>query len=372
MKVGVISSAPFIVVNNERYAYGPYVKELNIWAQHSDELAFMCPVWTEDRGLLISKIDFPVSHIYEAREFTIKGFFNIIRTILFSFRNFYNIYRVMSWADHIHLRCPGNLALMGCLVQIFFPEKPKTAKYAGNWDPNARQPSSYRLQKWILSNTFLTRNMQVLVYGKWEGSSKNIKPFFTATYRESDKIPVVKKTFDSAIKFLFVGTLSHGKRPLYAIQLVESLSQAGHNVMLDLYGEGKERKSLEQYINSKNLGKFVTLKGNQPEAAVRIAYQESHFLLLPSQSEGWPKVVAEAMFWGCLPVATKVSCVPFMLDHGNRGIIAGLDLNYDVQQIASLIENPQQYSNKITESVEWSRKYTLDVFEHEVEKLLMP
>ena len=29
--------------------------------------------------------------------------------------------------------------------------------------------------------------MQVLVYGEWEGSSKNIKPFFTATYSEMKK-----------------------------------------------------------------------------------------------------------------------------------------------------------------------------------------
>ena len=36
----------------------------------------------------------------------------------------------------------------------------------------------------ILSNTFLTKNMQVLVYGEWEGSSKNVKSFFTATYSE--------------------------------------------------------------------------------------------------------------------------------------------------------------------------------------------
>lgn len=372
MKIAIITPIPHVFENNQYYSYAPYVREMNIWVKFADAVILVATKQQSPK----TAIDIAYEHknitFIKVPAINILGFSNILQTALKAPGICYQIYKAMKAADHIHLRCPGNVGLLGCMVQILFPRKPKTAKYAGNWDPNSRQPWSYKLQQWILSNTFLTKNIQVLVYGRWENSTKNIRPFFTATYLESDKTPIVKRRFDSTIKFLFVGTLSYGKRPLYAIQLVESLNAAGHNVILELYGEGKERKSLEQYIKSKNLGRFVMLLGNQPEAAVRKAYKESHFLLLPSQSEGWPKVVAEAMFWGCLPVATKVSCVPFMLDYGNRGMIAGMDLNHDAQQIAALIENPQQYSNKITESVEWSRKYTLDLFEDEVEKLLMP
>lgn len=84
--------------------------------------------------------------------------------------------------------------MLGCLVQIFFPKKIKTAKYAGNWDPEAKQPLSYRIQRWVLSNTFLTRNIQVLVYGEWKQQTKNIKPFFTATYSKSEIIELKKGT----------------------------------------------------------------------------------------------------------------------------------------------------------------------------------
>ncbi|WP_427875193.1 hypothetical protein [Flavobacterium sp. MMS24-S5] len=89
-----------------------------------------------------------------------------------------------------------------------------------------------------MSNTFMTRNMQVLVYGEWENSSKNIKPFFTATYSESDKTPMKKNDLKGEIKFIFVGTLVSGKRPLYSVQLVEALIKKGYNVTLQLYGEG--------------------------------------------------------------------------------------------------------------------------------------
>ena len=71
------------------------------------------------------------------------------------------IFKVCFWADHIHLRCPGNIGLLGVLVQVFFPKKIKTVKYAGNWDPNSKQPKTYILQKKILSNTCAVVVVQV-------------------------------------------------------------------------------------------------------------------------------------------------------------------------------------------------------------------
>jgi len=212
--------------------------------------------------------------------------------------------------------------------------------------------------------------MQVLIYGQWEGSSKNIKPFFTATYNEIDKSPIVPKDFKLQIRFVFVGTLVSGKNPLYAIQLVETLHKKGYNVVLALYGEGVERNKLEQYIDQNNLENIISLEGNQTQDELKKVYQQSHFVILPSDSEGWPKAVAEGMFWGCVPVATPVSCVPFMLDYGNRGVLLEMDLGKDYNQMDVLLKNEIDYQIKSQKASDWSRKYTLDVFEDEIKKML--
>jgi glycosyltransferase involved in cell wall biosynthesis len=262
--------------------------------------------------------------------------------------------------------------LLGCFVQILFPSTPKTAKYAGNWDPKSKQPWTYRLQKWILSNPFLTRNMQVLVYGAWEGSSRNIKSFFTATYSENEKAALTPKVLAGVIDFVFVGTLVKGKQPLYAIQLIEKLHLKGYAVRLHLYGEGVERKVLEQYVAAYQLESIVVLAGNQSKATVQKAYQDSHFVVLPSDSEGWPKVVAEGMFWGCVPIATPVSCVPFMLDYGSRGILLEMNLEQDSMLVAAVLQNQVDFESKRNQAADWSRSYTLEVFESEIEKLILP
>jgi glycosyltransferase involved in cell wall biosynthesis len=212
--------------------------------------------------------------------------------------------------------------------------------------------------------------MQVLVYGEWEGSSKNIYPFFTASYKEEDKLPVVIRNLEPVISVIYVGTLSSGKRPLYAIQLIEAIYKRGIPIRLSLYGDGKELESLKDYIDQKKLKDFIFIKGNQTQEVLKDAYQESHFVVLPSESEGWPKAIAEGMFWGCLPIATEVSCVANMLDNGNRGLLLKMNFEADVDLILSLLKNEEAYADKVQKSILWSRKYTLDLFENEIKALL--
>lgn len=372
MKLLIISAAPFIFKNEKCFAYSPYVKELVIWEKYAAEISFCCPVWKTQNGLLISEITFDIKKHFKLIDFNLNNSVNSIKAFFYAFFNILIIFQAMNQADHIHLRCPGNIGLLGCLVQILFPNKKKTAKYAGNWDPKSKQPWSYRLQKWILNNTFLTRNMQVLVYGEWGNQSKNIVPFFTATYFESEKKLFQKKSLAQTIRLIFVGTLVKGKNPLYAIQLVENLFRKGYKVHLDLYGEGIERWILERYILDFNLEKIIALKGNQSRDFMKDGYQNSHFVILPSKSEGWPKTLAEGMFWGCVPIATPVSCVPFMLDFGNRGLLLEMNLDQDIRQLEVLLNNELEFTAKSQKAFDWSTKYTLDVFEEAVQKMLLP
>ncbi|MEC4004388.1 glycosyltransferase [Flavobacterium sp. SUN052] len=356
--------------NEDYFAYSPYVNEMNIWLKKVDKVVIVAPL--EKR--ITNTIDKEYSHLdiefIKVPHFSLIGIKNLFYSLIVLPQICFSIAKAMQKSDHIHLRLPGNMGLLGCIIQVFFPKKRKTAKYAGNWDPNSKQPFTYKLQKWIVSSTFLTKNMQVLVYGEWPNQSKNIKPFFTATYCESEKEVVKEKSLNELIKFIFVGTLSSGKRPLYAIQLVESLKQNGFDVQLDLYGEGVEFNALNEYIEINKLDDFIFLKGNRTKNEMKELYTKSHFLLLASKSEGWPKVVAEAMFWGCLPLVTAVSCVPNMLENENRGLILEINLKRDIEKIKNIISNTAEYQTKIKNGINWSRNYTIDKFEAEISKLI--
>ncbi|MDO9036825.1 MAG: glycosyltransferase, partial [Lutibacter sp.] len=280
----------------------------------------------------------------------------------------------------------------------------------------ATQPWSYRLQKWLLSNTFLTKNMKVLVYGEWPNQTKNIVPFFTASYsvkeindqnclaepnperwllsvvaegrrsraevsRSEAEVPFVSSQIENTdqsplsvavVKFLFVGALTKGKQPLLSVAVVQKLKQNGHQVQLNIYGEGPERLALEQYITANDLENTVILHGNCNKETIKKAYQTAHFLLFISQSEGWPKAVAEAMFWGCLPITSKVSCIPYMLANGERGALVNANADEIVTVVENYLQHPDKYNLQAMKAMDWSRQFTMEKFEEEIGKIMGP
>lgn len=352
------------------YAYAPYVREMNLWLKHVDEVEIVAPV----TDISLSEIDIVYSHDHiTLTQIPAIAFINIsrgIKSLLALPYIFFKLWQACKRADHIHLRCPGNIGLLGCIVQVFFPKKIKTAKYAGNWDPKAKQPLSYRFQKWVLSNSVLTKNIQVLVYGDWTNQSKNIKAFFTATYRKSEIEQVAVRDYNGLLKFVFVGSLVVGKRPLLAIKIVEALKNKGYNVSLELFGDGNLKAKLLQYIKDNNLENSIILRGNQSKNVVKLALKTAHFSILPSKSEGWPKAITEAMFFGCIPVVTKISCVPFILDYGSRGFLIPPDLITATQSIIEGLANKESLKTMSKSALQWSQYYTLDLFESEIVKLL--
>ncbi|ARV13817.1 glycosyltransferase [Polaribacter sp. SA4-12] len=370
MRFLIISDAPILKKENKLFSYAPYVNEIKLWMKYFDDVVIVSPTKYK-KELLIESFnrDIKVSSI---PSISLISFFDTIKSILvlpfIIFKLFINMFK----ADHIHLRNPGSIGLLGCFVQIFFPFTPKTSKYAGNWDPKSKQPISYRIQKWILSNTILTRNCKVLVYGKWENQTKNIIPFFTASYKKEEIIEVPKKCFSSVIKFIFVGTFSEGKQPLLSVKTIQSLLSKNIDVQLDMYGEGDKFNEVKRYISEHRLENNIFLHGNKPKEIVKKAFIEAHFLIFISKSEGWPKVVAEAMFWKCLPISTDVSCVAYMLDYGKRGTIVAPNVLIEdlVEIVLNYMNNEVVYQQQSLEAQKWSQNFTLDKFEFEIGKLM--
>ena len=374
MKFLIVTHVVHKKIGNHYFAYGPYVKEMNLWFNHVSEVLVLAPVRIDSAP---DPIDLPYKHpqiaFYPVSEFDLLRWESRLSTLFKLPLILAKTFFAMTLADHIHLRCPGNMGLLGAMVQIFFPWKKKTAKYAGNWDPLSNQPASYRLQQKIIANSWFTRNMKVLVYGDWDPSNKNLVSFFTATYAEKEKITSVPRSFSEgvAVRLIFVGSLHPGKNPMISCETVVSLRKRGVDAVLDVFGEGQERNSLTTYIEQHDMKDFIHLHGNVPSQRLIDAYQKAHFLVFVSESEGWPKAVAEAMFWACLPMTTSVSCVPYMIGHGSRGELVDKNASLIADKIVYFLNSPEEYRRKCEAARDWSRTYTLEKFESEIQHLLI-
>jgi glycosyltransferase involved in cell wall biosynthesis len=373
MKFLIVSYAPHKVYNNGYYSYAPYVREMNLWLKHVDKVRVVAPVIHSPIDPLEQAYVHPHIQLVEVPSLNFMSAKSALKSFLHIPGILFILFREMYWASHIHLRCPGNMGLLGALVQMFYPAKPKTVKYANNWDRESSQALSYKIQQYLLTNTFLTRNTKVLVYGDWNEKSRNIHPFFTASYTNDKKLPVeIRDIANEAeeIRLLFVGTLTPNKRPFETIETLESLIAKGVRGSLDLIGDGFQREELEKYVAGKGLQNVVRFQGKQNPDDVIGFFRTAHFLVFLSHSEGWPKVVAESMWWGCLPLTTNVSCVGQMVGNKERGLLIEPDPEVVADQIMDLMEAPVLYHNMCQAAMDWSRKFTLERFEEEVVKLL--
>ena len=356
--------------NGKYYGYSPYIREMNIWNKYSTEVVIIAPLVCSAPNAIESAYNSANIKFISVPQFSSIGLVSLLNLIWKVPYVFLILILGILRSDHIHLRCPGNMGLLGAIVQILFPKKKKTAKYAGNWDWNSIQPWSYRMQQRILRNTFLTRNMQVLVYGDWK-ETKNIRPFFTASYSEKEIMETLPRKLDicQPLKLIFIGGLNEGKRPKLSLEVSLSLHLSGIQNQIHFYGDGIQRSELEIFIQQNQMGDYAFLHGNVSAENVKQAYQNSHFLIFASKSEGWPKVVSESMFWGCLPITTAVSCVPEMIGNGCRGDLVEPNVNEITSKIEYYISHQEEYCEKCQNAMIWSRKHTLEKFESEIKEL---
>lgn len=368
----IVTHVPHILHQGKLYAYGPYVREMNIWLKYVEDFVLVAPI---SELTTVSPIDLPYSKVPKKHRVIPSMDFTTFRKMFGSafaaLKIIFALAGEMAGASHIHLRCPGNVGLLGALVQIGFPFKKKTAKYAGNWDWRSNQPLSYRLQQYILRSPYMTSNMTALVYGNWPHLTKNIKPFFTATYYENEKEQVNKLPIEDELKLIFVGVLESYKSPELVIEVAKLLNDSGIKFSLKFCGDGSEKSNLIQKTTLYELEDKVEFMGNVTSGKVKELLKEAHLLIFISKSEGWPKAVAESMFWGCVPVTTDVSCVGDMVGkNGERGLLVMPQPAQIAAQVKSLKSDPDRYQRMSEAAMNWSRHYTLDYFESEIKKLV--
>jgi glycosyltransferase involved in cell wall biosynthesis len=370
-KILIICNTPIYINKGMYFTYGPYARELNVWMSNFEEVHFLSPLQQAEpspldvqlTGCNLQVISLPPISLVSPKEIG-KAFF-CLPYLAFVFWKYFRKFK------KVHIRSPSNYGLLASLIQIFFPNTIKTVKYAGNWDPRSKQPFTYRLQQRIFKNRFLSKNIKILVYGNWEPENVNLVPFFTASYYESDIKPLVLKSLNrnTRVNCVFAGTLTSNKNPLMALQAAQFLRDAGFSIHLKVFGTGPLRSVLVDYIHSNNLHDSVAICGAQPLETITKAFQDAHFLFFFSDSEGWPKVVSEAMFWGCLPFTKQVSMVKEMVGENQRGFLVS-DSKSCLSLIENLIENPDKYCEMQRLAADWSRTFTMNRFEQEIKKII--
>jgi len=358
--------------NQQLYAYGPYAREIDVWADLFPRVIIAAPCREEPPPGDCLSFGRPNISIARQRETGGDTVAAKLRQLALLPSLVWGLACVMRRVDAIHVRCPGNLGLLGAILGPCFSES-LVAKYAGQWNGYRGEPWTVRLQRVLLRSPWWRG--PVTVYGTWPHQPRQVVPFFTSMMTRDQVERAVQiassKTLCAPLRVLFSGRLEPVKRADALLAGVKIAVDAGVPIEVVILGDGSERRVLQTMAANLGINHLVTFAGAQPFDRALDWYAWAHCLVLPSQhSEGWPKVLAEAMCHGVLGVGVDHGQVRDML--ANRGVLlengTPAEIATALQEVAG---NPSRYELLMQSGSAWARQFSLEGLRDAIRDLLV-
>ena len=280
--------------------------------------------------------------------------------------------RALKGSDFFQFRAPTGIGVYIIPYLIFSSSIKGWFKYAGNWK-QAQAPLAYRFQKWLLKQ----QKRPVTINGFWSDQPKHCLSFENPCLTDYDiKIGNqvrAEKSFTNQLELCFVGRLESEKGLDYLIDAVNNLDKDDLAKIKQIFLVGTSHKF--DYYKSKieKLMLPFVFKGYLSRNEVHEIYKRCHAIVLPSASEGFPKVIAEAMNYGCLPIVSNVSSIGHYIKHNENGLLINNITSNEVRKkiIEFLNLNTQNYKKLITQDQIFLRKFSYKYYNDRVENELI-
>jgi glycosyltransferase involved in cell wall biosynthesis len=354
------------------FAYGPYAREIDLWADLFREVVIASPCRLEKPPgdcLPFGRENIRIDPQREAGGDSLVGKLSLAAAIP---AMVCGLARSMSKADAIHVRCPGNLGLIGVLLAPLMG-RPLVAKYAAQWDSAVNEPWSAKLQKFILRSRWWKG--PVTVYGKWPNQPSHVIPFFTSllTSQQMDqaRIGAAGRRLGGPLRVLYTGRLSKAKHVDTVIKAAARALHAGIEIECTVIGVGPERQALEALAAELQIADRVRFTGGIPFQEVVRELASADVLALLSETEGWPKSIAEGMAFGLVCIGSNRGFVPEMLSEG-RGIAAPTGDEAALAEILiDVARAPERYAPMRAAAASWAQRFSLEGLREAIRELLL-
>ncbi|QIE60637.1 glycosyltransferase [Rasiella rasia] len=273
--------------------------------------------------------------------------------------------KTLQKVDVYQLRTPTGMGVYLIPYLTWFCKKKGWYKYAGNWSQK-KPPLGYRLQRYLLTK----QSRSVTINGTWADQPKHSytfeNPCLTLEER-AEGISVIKaKNYIKPFSFCFVGRLDDAKG---VQRIIDAFAEVDTSKVSKVHfiGNGERMNSYKTQCTS--LGLSATFHGFLPREKVFEIYRNCQFLLLPSTaSEGFPKVIAEGMNFGCIPIVSGVSSIGQYIKSANGYVVTPTTSAVLAEILKEILDtDSKKLMQKAIEGYATASKFT---FEHYNSRIL--
>lgn len=251
--------------------------------------------------------------------------------------------KILKKVDCFQFRAPTGIGIYLIPYLTLFSNKKGWYKYAGNWN-QSNAPIGYSLQRLFLKY----QKRKVTINGRWPNQPKHCLTFENPCLDNNninDGIGVREyKKFETPFNFCFVGRIEEQKGVDLILDTLHKMpTHIKRNISVFRFlGNGKD---LPQYKKrSMKISLNTIFMGSCSNEEVFEVLKNSHFLLLPSKaSEGFPKVIAEALNYGCIPIVSNISSISqYIINRKNGFVIETLSLESLQSALGDILVKSQE------------------------------
>lgn len=283
------------------------------------------------------------------------------------------IHKALRSSSHFQFRAPTGMGVYVIPYLIFFSSKKGWFKYAGNWK-QGQAPLAYRFQRWLLKYQKRT----VTINGQWHRQPSHCLSFENpcltdAELREGLACRVAKELTPENISLCFVGRLEPAKGFNRFVKALQELPEGYKDLIEMVHFVGDGSFSEADKLGLKKSGILFAFHGVLQREAVHAIYKRSHFIVLPSKSEGFPKVVSEALNYGCVPIVSNVSSIGQYIKDGVHGVLLDdLSEAYLADKLQECLNiTPERFKGFVSQPETFYYKFSYAHYNKRIRELLL-
>jgi glycosyltransferase involved in cell wall biosynthesis len=286
------------------------------------------------------------------------------RKLLFPFwlaRNGTTILREVIAADAVHAPIPGDAGTVGMLC-AFLLRKPLLVRHCGNWF--VPRTAAEHFWKWFMERFAGGRNVMLATGGSAEPPStqnRSLSWIFSTSLSERELESMPFRQGVPSGRLLIACRQEREKGTGAVIQALPLILRRFPEARLDVAGDGAALDEFKRLAARLNLRERVTFHGKVTHEEVLGLMRAADLFCYPTRaSEGFPKVVLEALACGLPVVSTRVSVIPELLSGGCGVLLHDTNPEAIADAVAQCLGDEVSYRRMAAQSRETARQYSLE------------
>ncbi len=288
------------------------------------------------------------------------------------FENGRLIWRSVKNADAVHAPIPGDVGTIGLLFALIL-RKRLFVRHCGNW----LKPRTVAERCWKFGMEMLAgkRNAMLATGGGSTSPSDrnpNIEWIYSTSLTEAQVSSVRERITDFEKPRIVVACRQEKlKGTDIVIRALPQILDVLPDAELIVAGDGSYLDQLKSIAKDFGVLESVTFCGKLSQKEVVDLLRSSDMFCFPtSASEGFPKVVIEALAAGLPVVSTRVSVIPHLLASGGGVLLESRDPKELADAVIGILLDREKYAVMSRYAKETARDFTLENWRDRIETFL--